>query len=447
MNEDKLIELLNRLDDDLVEKEIDKLLEGVEVDMNSINKKAHEKLKNNNKKFKKNKVLPYVAAACVCLLSITTIYADDISAAIKSFMNKTPLHSTIVDGDAYYLKGRYALNNHITIESIMVSKGSLDMEISSDLSFNQLGEINIIPENDQKIVYYPGGYSEGENEYSFNFMNKTENNYNIKPFKDFQIIIAGNSYDVSLEKAKSLDLNSPIYISDDKEKKIKGVNVGAKAIDEKGKLNIQLITSFEDKDLKLSGLGRPIEAKYSEITENESKDSIISSGTGNRMDDIYVFDENNNKYKLEVPENAKGRPITTFETSAPKNKKLTLKLPAVIASYEKTMDSFSLNIPKEGEAALNREIDFNMQKAVVKSIKRISATSAQIEFELNTGKDKNISIRSFDFYSKDVKKINSKFDGDKAVVTLEFNKNADTANVEMSWPEFVINGDWVINMK
>lgn len=53
MNEDKLMQLLSNLDDDLVEKEIDKLLEGVEIDMESINKKAHDKLNselNNGQK-------------------------------------------------------------------------------------------------------------------------------------------------------------------------------------------------------------------------------------------------------------------------------------------------------------------------------------------------------------------------------------------------------------
>lgn len=33
MNEDKLIKLLNNLDDDLIEKEIDNLMNGVDCDM------------------------------------------------------------------------------------------------------------------------------------------------------------------------------------------------------------------------------------------------------------------------------------------------------------------------------------------------------------------------------------------------------------------------------
>lgn len=446
MNEDKLIKILSNLDDDLIEKEIDKLLEGVEIDMDSINKKSHQKLNNyNNKKGKHKKRFPYLAVACLCLLSMTIVYADDISQAIKSFMNKTAVYSTIVDGDAYYLKESYDLNKDIKIESVMSSEGNLNMEITSNFSKSELGEINIIPKNDPNTVYYPGGYSEEGNEYYFSFMNKKEDNYNIKPFKDFQFIIAGNTYDVSLDKATRIDSNDEIYTSDKND--IKGVNIGAKILDTNGNLNIQVITAFEDKELKLNRLGKPIETKSSSTTENRGKDGIISSSTNARVKNIYVFDEMNNQYKLEIPKNSKGRPITIFETDAPKDKKLELRLPAVSASYEKTIDSFELNIPNEGETTLNKEIDFNIKKAVLKKITRVSPTSANIEFELNTDGYEKINLRSFDFYSPDVKKISSEFNGDKAIINLEFDKNLDTTNVKIGYPDFVMNGNWVINMK
>ncbi|TPG70141.1 hypothetical protein EEL31_17720 [Brevibacillus laterosporus] len=448
MNERKIFELLNNIDDDLVEKEIDKLLEGVEIDMDAINKKAHQKLTNNNKKGKRRKRYSYVAAAaCVCLLGVTTAYASDISETIKSFFNKTPIYSTIVDGDAYYLKERYALNNEIAIENIMVSKGNLEMEITTDLSLSELGEINIIPQNDASTVYYPGGYSEEGEKYHFSFTNKTENNYNIKPFKDFKLVIGRDSYNVSLEKAKSLDLNSKIYTSNAGESNIKGVNIGAKVIDENGKSNIQFITSFEDKNLKLAGLGKPIEAKVVSTVENQGKDGMILFSTSNQAEELYVFDEMDTKYKLEIPENSKGHPVTTFETSAPQDKNLRLKLPALVASFDKTIASIPLSIPKEGEATLNKEIDFTIQKAVVKNVKRVSPTSAQIEFELNTDGNKNIDIRSFDLNSPDIKKMSAEFNGNKAIMTLEFDKKLNTTNIQISYPQFVMNGNWAIDIK
>lgn len=446
MNEDKLIELLSNFDDDLVEKEVDKLLEGVEIDMDLINKKAHQKLNSNNKKGKHKKRYPYIAVACACLLCITTAYADDISEAIKVFFNKTTIYSTIVDGDAYYLKEGYNLNDDIKIESVMVSEGNLKMELTTHLSLTELGELNIIPENNSSTVYYPGGYSQEEDEYFFLFMNKTKDDYNIKPFKDFEFVIAGNSYDVSLEKAKSLDVNNQIYTSDTTANNINGVNIGAKIIDENEKLNIQVITGFEDKDLKLARLGKPTEIKASYTTENLDEGGIISRSSNNEVDDFYVFDEMNNQYKLEIPQDSKGRPVTIFETDAPKDKRLILKLPAIIALYKKTIDSFSINIPDEGEVTLNKEIDFTIQKAVIKNIKRISPTSAEIEVELNTDGDENIDIRSFNLYSPDIKKMFAEFNGNKGIINLEFDEKLDTTNFEISYPQFVMNGDWVINM-
>lgn len=73
-------------------------------------------------------------------------------------------------------------------------------------------------------------------------------------------------------------------------------------------------------------------------------------------------------------------------------------------AFEKTINSSSLQIPKQGQIDLNKEIDLTIQKTVLKKITRLSPASAQVEFELNTGEDKNIKIRSFEFYSPDMKK-------------------------------------------
>lgn len=452
MNEDKLIKLLNNMDDDLIEKEIDKLMEGVEIDMDSIKKKACEKLNNSKKvKSKKRIKLPYVAVACICLLTITTVYADDISQVIKSFFNKTPVYSTIVDGKAYYLREGYELDENIKLESVMVSKGKLEMELTTDLSESELEDINIIPKNDPNVVYYSGGYGyfqSGEKKgYSFSFMNKNEENYNIDPFKDFELKIAGKSYDISLEEAESLDSNDEIYISKASDNEIKGVNIGAKIIEGNEKLTIQLIASFEDEKLELSRFGKPSEIKVSSGFEDLGEKGTMSFSSGNKTDSIYIFDEMDNKYELEIPKDTKGSPVTVFETEAPKDKNFILKLPAIIASYHESIDSISLNIPDEGEVSLNKEIDFKIQKAIIKNIKRVSPTSAEVEFDLNTDLDKNINIRSFNLYSDNIRKISTEFINDKAVMKLEFDKDIDAANINISYPKFVINGDWVIDLK
>ncbi len=447
MNEDKLMQLLNSLDDDLVDKEIDKLLEGVEIDMKSINEQAHKKLNNQYKKANSRKRHFYLAAACLGILSVTTLYARDISEAIMSFFNKTPVYSTIVDGDAYYLKESCTLNEHLTIESIMVSEGKLDMELTSDLSLDKLGDIHIIAKDNPSIVYFPGGYSYEDNKYSFSFMNETEQNYNITPFKEFDFIIAGNTYEVSLDEAVSFDANSKIYTPDTAKISVEGVNIGAKIIDSNGKVNIQLITSFEDEKLKLSRLGKPKEISSHGTFENLGERGTIGSSGSSEVEALYVLDEAGNHYTLDIPKDSKGRPVTLFETNAPKGKALTLKLPAIIASYHEQIDTLQVSIPKEGEILINKEIDFKIQKARVKSIKRTSPTSAEIEFELNTGLNDKINLRSFNFYSTNLQKITAKFNSNKAVMTLVFDEKVAHADLEISYPYFVIDGDWVIDMK
>lgn|GEM_PF-3038468 len=86
-------------------------------------------------------------------------------------------------------------------------------------------------------------------------------------------------------------------------------------------------------------------------------------------------------------------------------------------------------------------------EAIVQSVERLSPTSAKLTFKLNTGNQEFVKIKSFNVYNSDVKKIDSEFNGDTAIMTLEFNKRIDAADLEVSWPSFEINGNWTINLK
>ncbi len=178
MNEDKMITMLRNIDDDLIEKEIDVLMDGVECDMESINRKAHQKLDKYNRKAKLRKRLPYAAAVFLCLICINTAYADEISQAVKSFFNKTPVYSTMVDGKAYYLKSSLVLDDNLTIDSIIVSEGKIEMECTSKLNGGVLQAMIIIPKDVPDAQYIPDGvgvigvYSEGgTNKYFLGFVN------------------------------------------------------------------------------------------------------------------------------------------------------------------------------------------------------------------------------------------------------------------------------------
>lgn len=447
MNEDQLIALLSSIEDDSVDEEIDTLLKGVEIDMDAIKEKSQRKLNAIKKKTKLSKRIPYVAAACIGILGITTVYAGDISEAIKSFLNITPVYSTIINGKAYYLKETYALDEHIKLESMTVSKGKLEMEFSSDLSMETLGTINIIAKDQPSIVYGAGGYSEEGNKYFISFMNQSTGNYDIKPFKDFELKMAGKSYAVSLDEGQNFNENSKIYTDNSNAAGVKGVNVGARIVEgSKDKLNVQLVASFDDQELVLSTLGLPIQSKVISKNEDLGAQGMFGSSTSSAAASIYVFDGANNKYELKVPKDAKGSPVTVFETNAPKDQPLTVKLPAIMASYHKTIETFSITVPKEGEVKVDKTIDLGMQKAVVKSVKRLSPTSAEIVFDLNIGDNNKVQIRDFNLHSPKAKKIEAVFEGNKASATIEFSEGVDSADLEISYPNFVINGNWTIDI-
>lgn len=450
MNEDKIIAMLSNLDDDLIEKEIDNLMDGVECNMESIKRKAYQKLEKHNKKNKMRKRLPYVAAVCVCFIWINTVYADEISTAVKSFFNKTPVYSTMVDGQAYYLKDSLQLDDKLTIDSLMVSEGRLDMECTSKLDSEALAKMKIIPRDDPKTQYVIGGRdgdSAKSNKYTFIFINDKEKNYQIKPFKAFDLIVAGRTYSITLDAAKSLDGTQKLTASEAMSNKIDLVNVGANSIEKNGKQAVQLIAAFKDKDMKLEAFGQPVSKTVNNIYENRGKDGILSRGTGLKNEDIYAIDKTGARYQLKVPADANAWPITTFETGASRDSQLTIKVPALLADYQKSVDNIKIDIPKDGEIVLNRDVDLFAQKAVVKSIQRLSPTTAKLVFQLNTGTDQNVRVRSFNAYDKNVKKMTSEFDGDTAVMILEFDQNMNTTDLQISWPEFVINGNWTINLK
>lgn len=448
MNEDKMIALLSDLDDDLLTKAIDDIMDGVDCDMESIKRKSQKKLENHTRKTKLKRRLPYVAAVCACFICINTVYADEISTAIKSFFNQTPVYSTMVDGKAYYLKDNLTLDDKLTLNSFMVAEGRIDMECTSKLDIKVLEDMKIIPVDAPGTEYVKGGYSEdGDNKYIFSLMNGKEQNYNIKPFQTFNLKVGGKTYLVHLDAAKSLDGNPKLAASEATSNQIDMVTVGANSINNNGKIDVQLIASFKNKDMKLSRFGQPTDAKARYGYKDMGKDGVVCHSGGSRTDAIYAIDKSGSKYELNVPADAKAWPISTFATNASADSQLAVKLPALLATYQKSIDNIKIDIPAEGQKAINREVDLFAQKAVIKSVKRISPTSAELVFQLNTGNEKNIKIRSFNVYSKEIKEASTEFNGDEAVMVLNFDKNVETANLEISWPEFVMNGNWTINLK
>ncbi len=448
MSEDKIILMLSLLDDDRAEKEIDKLMEGVDFDMESIKRKAVQKLDRHNKKTNPKRRLAYAAAVCACFVCLNVVYADEISETIKAFFNKTPVYSTMVDGKAYYLPESLKLDDKTTINSFIVASDRMEMKLTSDLSEEAICGIKVVPKNDSGIEYTSGGFSmDGDKRYLLLLMNEKEKYNKFQPTREYDLLLGGKTYTMALAEAKSLDGTQKLTASGPNSNKIDLVAVGANSIEKDGKRAVQLIASFKNQDMKLEAFGESTNKIFKYTVEDLGKDGVMAHGTALKVGDIYATDEKGKKYKLEKPQDANAMPITTFTTGASKDTSLTVNIPALQACYEKKVDSFSINIPKNGEESLNREVDLFAQKAVVKSVTRLSPRSVKLVMQLNTGNQKFVKIRSFSIYSEGIKKFDSEFNGDTAIMTLEFNKDIDAADLDISRPYFEMNGNWTINLK
>lgn len=463
MNENDLMNLLNSIDDDLVDKKIDDLLnqKGEVIDMGRIKEKSLNKLQEQGTRRNRKSKKPVAAAVIAATLIISTaVYASEISTAIKSFFNKSMVYSTVVDGDAFYLPEEIKLNDDITLLTVSVSKDHVMMNLKfesklEDEEFEGLN-IGIIPKNNEKNRYTVGGYMPIDNGICmFSFINLAEKNYDIAPFKDFSLEIAGTSYDISLAKAEGVNMDNltvgkPNAADDGSDESSNDdapliANVAGSIQEKDGKASIQLIAGFDDPELKLRTLGEFEFDEFISSFENYS-DGSTGRGGGSATKPILAYDQNNTAYTLTMPEGALARPNTVFETDAKPDANLTVKLPAIVVSYEKQVESLNLTIPKEGKVALNKELDFIIQKAVVKSIERTSDTTAVIEFELNTGADKTVAITDLGVSSIGVSKAETVIKGNTATMTMTFDKNIDSADFTFQWPSYQIFGNWSIEL-
>lgn len=462
MNEKELLNLMNSMDDDLIDKKIDEFMseKGECININNIKEKALNKMNNANGKrcgLKRKYAAAVLVAATV---TISTVYAGDISNTIKSFINKSQVYSTVVDGDAFVLTEELRLDDDYSLTDVSVTKGDFQVTVKSNKKIDdgKVSHLNIsaVAKNKPNVKYTAGGYSLDENrELMFLlFMNETENNYNIEPFKDFTFNIGGKSFDVSLSKAESVKVDNniaigspePVANSTVSPQPVTAATIGANAIANNGNINIQLLTSFKDGELELGTIGEPVAIKFQSRFENQDN-GILSSGTSSMANPIKAFDESNNEYTLVIPKDSKRSPVTIFETTAKLGTPLTVKVPAVTVNYRKEVASgVILNIPKEGEAVINKELDFIIQKAVAKSIKRIDVDKAVVTFELNTGADKSIFITDMGVYSKNVKNAETVIEGNTAVMTMTFEKGVETVDFRFSWPYYVIRGNWSIEL-
>lgn len=438
MTEQQIQALMQNLDNDLLDKELDRLMCDVEVDVDSITKKAFTKLHKERLKMKRKRIYPFVAASIIMVIGISNVYATEISDFVKSFFNQRAIYSTVADGSAYYLKSPLQLDEKSKLENVIFTKDTLEMNLTFPLKEDKLPEISVLTE--KGATYEPGGYGYDNGRLQLSFWNETEQKYVFAPTKEFKLMIGEKSYPIHLAEGAPVVGSGEIKPAE--KSNIAWVNVGYKKTDE----GVQILTNFIDKDLKLVSIGEQTQKTVTTGFKNE-KGIIMTGGTSSMTNQLLGYDNDKRVYYYNQAKNAVGRPITQFESNAPADKDIELKIPSLLIGYEKDFDNFDVVIPGlNEEKRIDREIDLKLQKIVLQSIKRTSATTAELKFALNTGGAKEVAVRTASLYSEDVKSGDIDWQGDVCTMRISFDKELKNAKFNVSWPRFVVKGNWTLRI-
>lgn len=438
MTEKQIHALMQNLDNDLLDKELDDLMSGMEIDLDSITQKAFTKLKKERLKMKRKRIYPLVAASLIAFVGLSNVYAAEISDFVGSFFNQRAIYSTVVEGSAYYLESPLQLDKESKLENVIFTKDTLDMSLILPLTEDKLPEISIATANG--TIYKPGGYGYDNDRLQLSFWNEAEQNYRFSPTKELKLMIGEKNYSIHLTEGEPVVGSGEIKPAE--QTNIAWVNVGYKKTDK----GVQILTSFTDKDLKLVNIGEPAQKTVTQTFKNEN--GIIMSGTSSMTNPLLGYDNEKNIYTYNQAKNNVGRPITQFESKATVNKEIELRIPSLLVGYEKDFGNFDVAIPGlNEEKRIDREIDLKLQKIVLQSIKRTSATTAELKFALNTGNTAEVAVREVGLYSKDVHSGDSTWQDDVCTMRISFDEKLKNAEFNVSWPNFVVNGNWTLKIK
>lgn len=438
MTEKQIQMLMQNLDNDLLGKELDDLMGDLEVDLDSITQKAFNKLNKARIKLKRKRIYPFVAACLITVIGISNVYAAEISDFVRSFFNQKAIYSTVIDGSAYYLESPLQLDKESKLENVIFAKDKLEMNLTFPLTEDKLPKMSVVAANGE--IYKPGGYGYDNDHLYLSFWNEAEHNYVFSPTKELKLMIGEKSYSINLTEGVPVVGSGEIIPAEQTD--IDWVNVGYKKTNQ----GVQILTSFTDKDLKLVGIGEPAQKTVTKMFKNEN--GIIGSSTSSMTKPLLGYDKDKNVYTFNQAKNAVGRPVTQFESQAPAGKEIELKIPSLLVGYEKSFGNIDVAIPGlNEEKRIDREIDLKLQKIILASIKRTSATTAELKFALNTGDTAGVAVREVNLYSKDVQRGDSIWQGDECTMCISFDEKLKDATFNVGWPHFVVNGNWALKIK
>lgn len=338
MDDNRLSQLMNSLDDDLMAQELDELMGDIEIDMDAISRKAHCKLRKEQKKMNKHKrkIVAIVAASLVVVCGVTTVYSAEISRFIQSIMNKTSVYGTVVEGPTYFLEEAIALENGNRLTKAMFDKNVLQIRVEmADGSFSD-AKIRI-----DGVEIKPYGM-EGHNLFFDD----------VKPTSQFELILGDKSYPVQLATSRSVVDSREIIEVDSKN--IPWISLGYKKVEG----GIQFLATTDDPSLQIIFFETPGKDTIKQTSNNQG----IGGSTREEFLPMRGYDQDGKSYEFHTDPNDMGRPLTKYTTDAPAGEALIMTLPSIVVRMEKSLD-LEVAIPVGTEKQnIGQIIDLGLQK-------------------------------------------------------------------------------------
>lgn len=426
MDEKTLGQIMSNLDSDLMKGELDAVMGNIDIDIDSISKKAHSKLRKEQKKTMKHRkhIAAIIAASLVVVCGVTTVYVSEISNFLKSLANRTGVYSTVVEGTTYYLESPVALGENQSLIQAMFRENVLNIRLVADTKNRPEVRVKVGGKEME-----PGGFMGEEDGMTLAF-------YDVSPTDKFDLIVAGKSYPITLAGSKSVVDDAEIIQAEPNS--IDWVSMGYKKLPE----GIQILTTFEDNKIQLRSLVIPEKDK---VTQSFA----ANSGNSQREEfqPLVGYDKDGKAYEYAYDPNDMGRPLTVFTSDAPANQAVKLQVPGIAVEYKKNV-KLDIPLPAVGKTeSASQTIDLGLQKMTLQSVERTSDTTATVRFKLNTGERSDVRVWSASIDSRQATSGELLWENGTCTMQVTFKESANSLDVTVSSPSFFIDGNWIMNIQ
>lgn len=428
MNEKELAQLINDLDDDLFCQGLDQLMDDhdMDIDIETITQKARWKLRKEEKKMRMKKAMPIIAASLVIVCGVTMVYGAELSAFVKSLLNKTGIYATVTDGPAYYLPTPLTLGENQRLEKAMFTAKQLELQVIDGVKGTAKVNIRI----DGKEME-PHGFSlDGDTAQRLIF-------YDLIPTDTFDLIIDGKSYPIKLAAGDAVTKSGELIEAEPNG--MEGIFMGYKKITN----GIQIVTTVENRDFQLYSLmlpkGDKVTANFGPTGMHQQTEELMPLTGQSKDGSSYAY--HYNAYDM-------GRPFTQFTSDVSAGQDITLKIPGVVISHEKSQTDLTVPLPNKGERkSIQQEIDFSLQKMLLQEVERTSDTTARLTFKLNTGEREKVKIWTAIIDSQSVEKGELLWQNGTCIMDVTFAKNTTEIDLSIASPLLIVSGDWTMMIR